>query len=279
MIIDNTKKFLLDNKVDIKKRYGQNFLIDKNILNLIIAQAQLTKEDCVLEIGPGIGSLTEALIMKANKVLCFEIDNEMCQILNKNFGKEKSLKIINEDVLKINVQEAANNFWGEGHQCKVIANLPYYITTPIILKLLLETNINHFIFMIQKEVAQRLTAMPKNKEYGAITVIMNYFTSTRIFHIVGRNCFFPAPKVDSALIEVKRIKNDYKLKNEPNFLKFIYAIFAQKRKTLINNINAQYGLPKNFLQQELEKMGYQENVRAEELTIEEIVHIYKWLLN
>jgi 16S rRNA (adenine1518-N6/adenine1519-N6)-dimethyltransferase len=261
------------NKYDLyaKKGFGQNFLIDENILNKIIKVSGITKEDGVLEIGSGIGALTEYLCLNAKKVLAFEIDKDMINVLNNEL-KSDNLKIVNEDFLKVK-----NNYLDYFEGCKnvlVVSNLPYYITTPIITKLLSDGLIDTMYLMVQKEVGSRLAGKPKTKDYNALSVFMAYKSICKIEFNVPRNCFYPAPNVDSVIISVKSTKHDFKVNDEGHFLSFIQAMFAQRRKTLLNNLSNAYKFSKEEIAKILEEFNYSSQIRSEELSLEEIYKIY-----
>lgn len=277
MIVERTKTILKDKQLYAKKMLGQNFLIDKKVLETIIDNSGVTKDYNVIEIGPGIGSLTEFLALNAGKVLAYEIDNDMIEILKDTLSPYDNVKIKNIDILEADIMKDIEEYFGKTHKVMVIANLPYYITTPIIFKLLETTNIETFIFMVQKEVGKRLTGKPKTKDYNALSVYMQYKTNSKIFANVGKNSFFPEPNVDSVLLKVEVVKNDYNVKNEGKFVKFIRACFAQRRKTLVNNLSDAYNLSKDEIIKTLEKFNYNTSIRAEELSLDDIVFIYKTL--
>ena len=256
-----------------KKHFGQNFLVDKNVLKKIVEISSITKEDTVIEIGPGMGCLTEFLCLNAKKVICYEIDNDMVKILEENLlTKYDNVKVINNDFLKESLE-----YYNNEEQCqnvKVVANLPYYITTPIIFKLLSETKIQQFTFMVQKEVGDRLTGKPSTKDYNALSVAMNFKTNSQLVCKVKPNSFYPAPNVDSALLLVKTKQTDCSANFEANFLKFAQEIFSQRRKTVVNNLNGKYGLNKTELNDLLIKNDININLRAETMTVAEIIDLY-----
>ena len=229
MIADNVIKILNNKKMFAKKKFGQNFLIDKNILNKIVESSNITKEDTVIEIGPGMGCLTEFLAINAKNVIAYEIDPDMVENLGELLVEYSNVEVVLQDFLKAdlskyNTEEKCKNI-------KVVANLPYYITTPIIFKLLSETKIKQFTFMVQKEVAERFTGKPNTKDYNSLSVAMNFKTNSKIIGKVRPNSFYPAPNVDSALLMVEAIKTDYDLNFEANFLKFVQDAFEQQRRT------------------------------------------------
>lgn len=273
MIVDEVYKTLKEKNLYAKKHYGQNFLIDKNVLNNIISLSNVTKDDIVIEIGPGMGCLTEFLCLHARKVICYEIDKDMVELLNDSvLQKYDNVTIINNDFLKEDL-----SIYNNEEKCaniKVVANLPYYITTPIIFKLLSETKIKQFTFMVQKEVGERLTGKPNTKDYNALSVIMQLKTDSKIVAKVSPNSFYPAPNVDSVLLLTKTIKNDLGGDLEAKFIKFVQDIFAQRRKTVINNISNKYNKNKQQLIKIFEENKVDINVRAESLNIEEIKQLF-----
>ena len=211
MIVDRTKQILNTHNAFAKKNFGQNFLINKSILEKIVKEANLNGEDYVIEIGPGLGSLTEFLCLNAKKVLCYEIDDKMVEILADTLKDYDNKKIILGDFLKQNVKKDIDEYFGEGAKVKVIANLPYYITTPIMFKLLEVDNIIEEIFMVQKEMGDRFTGEVNTKDYNALSVFVKYHTETKKAFIVGKNNFFPAPNVDSVILHSFICKKDYGL--------------------------------------------------------------------
>lgn len=270
MICENVKEILNRYQIYAKKMYGQNFLLDKNILEKIIKISNITKEDTIIEIGPGIGCLTEYLAINSKRVVAYEIDKDMVEILKDTLKDYNNIEIRHIDFMKADLSE-----YQDISNVKVVANLPYYITTAIITKLLSETQISNFTFMVQKEVGDRMTGTPNTKDYNALSVMMKYMTNSHLASTVSRNCFYPAPNVESALLVVSRKKSDYTPKNEANYLKFIQNAFLQRRKTLINNLNQAYGINKQELEVVLTKNQLKINCRAEELDDKEIFKIYK----
>lgn len=273
MIADNVIKILNNKKMFAKKKFGQNFLIDKNILNKIVESSNITKEDTVIEIGPGMGCLTEFLAINAKNVIAYEIDPDMVENLGELLVEYSNVEVVLQDFLKAdlskyNTEEKCKNI-------KVVANLPYYITTPIIFKLLSETKIKQFTFMVQKEVAERFTGKPNTKDYNSLSVAMNFKTNSKIIGKVRPNSFYPAPNVDSALLMVEAIKTDYDLNFEANFLKFVQDAFEQRRKTIVNNLNGKYGYNKAELSILLCENDMRADLRAESLSTEELINLYK----
>lgn len=277
MIIHRTKEILKKYNLYPKKKYGQNFLIDENILNKIIDSGLLNKEVGVIEIGPGIGTLTEALSLHAMKVLCYEIDAQMINVLKDALNKYHNITIIHCDFLKVKLQDDIDKYLSDCKEVIVVANLPYYITTPIIFKLMNEEIINKMLIMVQKEMGLRLVGKPNTKDYNALSVLMAYKTKTNIYANVSRNSFFPVPNVDSVLLNIEIVENDYGINNEGYFFEFIQTIFMQRRKTLVNNIIAKYPLSKDDLVAKIRQLGYDVNIRAESLSLLEIIELFKTL--
>lgn len=272
-----TNEILKKYDLRAKKGFGQNFLIDENILNKIIKVSNVNKEDGVIEIGPGIGALTEHLCINAKKVLSYDIDPDMIEILNNELKDYSNLKVINEDFLNVDLGKI--DYFQDCSNVKVISNLPYYITTPIITKLLTEDFVSEMYLMVQKEVGLRLSGKPRTKDYNALSVFMTYKSKCKIEFDVPRNCFLPAPNVDSVIISVKKIKSEIKVNNEAHFLKFIQAIFTQRRKTTVNNICSFYGLSKEDVANILINTGFTSSVRSEELSLEDIYKLYNAIFN
>lgn len=278
MIADEVIKILNSQNLYAKKCFGQNFLIDKNVLNKIINISNVNENDIIIEIGPGLGCLTEYLCLNAKQVICYEIDKDMVSMLEKNLiPNYNNLTINNVDFLKADL-----SYYSNEENCKnvkVVANLPYYITTPIIFKLLSETKISQYTFMVQKEVAERFTGKPNTKDYNSLSVAMEYKTNSKIVYKVSPNSFYPAPKVDSALLLVKVLKNDCDQNFEAEFLKFVQIIFTQRRKTIINNLNDKYGKDKGKLIDLFKANNFNVNARAESLTVNEIMKLFKVVIN
>ena len=274
--VNKTKEILEKYNLRAKKVFGQNFLIDSNIIKKIVSSAGVDKNTGVIEIGPGLGALTEQLCINAKKVLCYDIDEDMINVLNNEL-KFNNLVIKNEDFLKCDYISALEYF-NDCDRVIVVSNLPYYITTPIIFRLLAnDTIIKEMYFMVQKEVALRLTGRPNTKDYNSLSVAISYRCEAELLFNVGRNCFMPAPDVESAIISLKRIKNDYGLKNEAKFFEFIKELFCMRRKTIVNNLGGKFNLTKDRIKEVLFENGLKETVRAEELPLEKIVSLFKML--
>ena len=277
MIVNETRKILNDYNISAKKSYGQNFLINKNILENIVLEANLKNTDNVIEIGPGLGALTEFLCINANKVLCYEIDENMVNILSHTLEKYDNKKIILGDFLKQDVKKDIDAYFGVGAKVKVIANLPYYITTPIMFKLLEINNITNEVFMVQKEMGERFTGSVNSKDYNALSVFVKYYTDTKKAFLVSKNNFFPTPNVDSVVIHSVINKKEYNLKNEKEFLSFIRNAFSQRRKKMINNLANAYDISKEELAKCFNDLEYDVNIRSEALELEDFVKIYKYI--
>jgi len=274
MIVNQTKQILNKYSTFAKKAYGQNFLIKEHVIDEIVKNSGIDKNTFVIEIGPGIGALTEALAINAKKVLCYEIDTQMVEILKDTLSNYDNVMIKNIDFLKVDIDKDIDEIFEKGYEVKVVANLPYYITTPIIFKLLESKKITELMFMVQKEVGARLTGKPQTKDYNALSVLMKYKTESRIVSNVSRKCFFPEPNVDSVLLHIKVVKTDYGLTNEPKFLEFIRKLFDQRRKTIVNNLHSFYKFDKAEIEQKMIELGFDINLRAEALDISQIVSLY-----
>lgn len=275
--IQNINRILKENELFAKKKFGQNFLVDQNILQRIVEVSEINSNVNVIEIGPGLGSLTEYLCQKANKVLCYEIDQDMIDLLEKNLEYD-NYQILHKDILKANVNEDIATYFDD-KPVFLVANLPYYITTPIILKLLEETNrIKKYTMMMQYEVAMRITSKPNVKDYNALSILIAYKAMATKAIDVPRTVFIPAPNVDSAVVVLDLYdKPRVIVKNEDFFLKLIKGAFAQRRKTLINNL-MQMNIPKEKTLLALEKMNLAKAIRSEALSIEEFARLSDILL-
>ncbi|MBC5689924.1 16S rRNA (adenine(1518)-N(6)/adenine(1519)-N(6))-dimethyltransferase RsmA [Mediterraneibacter sp. NSJ-55] len=255
-----------------QKKYGQNFLIDPHVLDKIIRAAKITKDDFVLEIGPGIGTMTQYLACAARKVAAIEIDKALIPILKDTLNGYDNIKIINGDVLKTDIAELAKKE-NAGEPIKVVANLPYYITTPIIMGLF-ENHVplKSLTVMVQKEVAQRMQAGPGTKDYGALSLAVQYYAKPYLAANVPPNCFMPRPKVGSAVIRLERYTEPpVKVKNEKLLFQIIRASFNQRRKTLVNGLKncTELTILREEAEQALLELGIDSNVRGEALTLEQ----------
>lgn len=270
---EEVKRILLENNVSVKKQYGQNFLLDENVLNNIITNAKINKDSFVIEIGPGLGFLTNYLSKNANNVLCYEIDSEMVEVIkSRNY---ENVDIEFKDFLKANINEDIKKYNKNNLEVVVVANLPYYITTPILLKILEETSlVNRMVVMMQKEVALRICGKPSTKDYNSLSVLIQYFTNPKYLFTVKPGSFYPEPGVDSAVIEIKYKDEIDSVATDLNyFLKFNRNIFAQRRKTLMNNLQKAYSYKKEDMLNILENKNISSTIRSEALSVEEIVDL------
>jgi len=267
-----TKQIIEENLFTFKKNFGQNFLIDSNILDNISECADITKEDCVLEIGPGIGSLTQVLAENAREVVAVEIDRTLIPILKQTLTGYDNVEILNQDILKTDI-DAIIAEKNNGKPIKVVANLPYYITTPIIMDLLeKERHIDSITVMVQKEVAERMQAGPKEKEYGALSIAVQYYCDVNLDMIVQPSCFMPRPKVASAVITLKVLPQRKVITKDENlFFHLVKCAFGQRRKTLLNSLNNQgdLNLSKEELTAIITSLGWDERIRGEALRIQD----------
>ena len=270
---EETNFMLKKYELKANKKLGQNFLIDEGIVLDIVQKAEVSKEDLIIEIGPGLGTLTAALAENAKKVIAVELDDNMIPVLNERFALYDNVEIIHNDILKTDINALIK---GEEH-VKIVANLPYYITTPIVMKLLEERlNIESITVMVQKEVGERFCSTPNGKEYGAITVSINYYTEPEIVIDVPKENFMPVPEVDSCVVNLKVRKEHIELKNEKKFFQVIKAAFSQRRKNLGNSLLA-VAKDKEEIKRMLEELGIDINKRAENLSLEDYARISNWL--
>lgn len=259
-----------------QKKFGQNFLIDTHVLDKIISAAHITKEDMVLEIGPGIGTMTQYLAEAAGKVIAVEIDRNLIPILEDTLSEYNNVRVINEDVLKLDLRKLADEENG-GKAIKVVANLPYYITTPIIMGLFENhVPVEGITVMVQKEVADRMQTGPGNKDYGALSLAVQYYAEPYIVANVPPNCFMPRPKVGSAVIRLTRHeKPPVEVKDEKLMFDIIRASFNQRRKTLANGLNNSDKITcsKEIITKAIEKLGKGASVRGEALSLQEFASL------
>ena len=275
-IPQNTIAVLQKYNFNFQKKFGQNFLIDTTVLDRIISSAQITKEDCVLEIGPGIGTMTQYLAESAREVVAVEIDKALIPILEDTLSEYDNVTVINDDILKVDINKIAEEKNG-GKPIKVVANLPYYITTPIIMGLF-ESHVplKSITIMVQKEVADRMQVGPGTKDYGALSLAVQYYAKPEIVANVPPNCFIPRPNVGSAVIRLTRYDDPpVKVKDEAKMFAIIRASFNQRRKTLVNGLGNAAGLniSKEQVQQALETMGLSATVRGETFTLEQFAEL------
>lgn len=275
-IPQNTIEILQKYHFHFQKKFGQNFLIDPTVLNKIIAAAQITKADCVLEIGPGIGTMTQYLAEAAGEVVAVEIDRNLIPVLEDTLSEYENITVINDDILKVDINRLVTEKNG-GRPIKVVANLPYYITTPIIMGLF-ECNVplKSITIMVQKEVAERMQVGPGTKDYGALSLAVQYYAKPEIVANVPPNCFIPRPNVGSAVIRLTRHEEPpVKVQDENKMFALIRASFNQRRKTLLNGLaNAsELQLSKERIAEALEEMQLSPTVRGETLTLEQFARL------
>lgn len=258
---------LKENNFNFKKKFGQNFIIDENLINNIITKSLIDLDTLVIEIGPGAGSLTNKLADNAKNVLCYEIDETLKPILERNI--KSNVKVIYEDFLKADIISDIKAY--DYKKLYVVANLPYYITTPIIMRIIeSKIPVDKIVIMVQKEVGDRFKAEVNSKEYNSLSVFLQYYFDIKKLIDVSRNVFIPKPNVDSIVVEFRRKENTYKVKSESVFFKLVKDCFTQKRKTLKNNLKG-YDLEK--IENVLKQYNLDLSVRAEALSIEQFVEI------
>ena len=275
-IPQNTIAVLQKYNFNFQKKFGQNFLIDTHVLEKIMDSAEITKEDCVLEIGPGIGTMTQYLAERAGRVVVVEIDKNLIPILQDTLSEYDNITIINDDILKVDIPKIVEELNG-GKPIKVVANLPYYITTPIIMGLF-ESHVplQSITIMVQKEVADRMQVGPGTKDYGALSLAVQYYAKPEIVANVPPNCFIPRPNVGSAVIRLTRYaKPPVEVKDERLMFALIRASFNQRRKTLMNGLSnaPELHLSKEKIAATLEKMGQPLTIRGEAFTLEQFAQL------
>ncbi len=272
-------KELSNNKLRAKKKFGQNFLINQDILNGIVSKSLIDKNTLAIEVGPGLGSLTEHLCENAGYVLAYEIDTELLPILDENLSKFSNKTIINKDILDVDIEDDIKKYKGDLENVYMVANLPYYITTPIILGTLEKTKmIRKYTLMVQLEVADRICGKPKTKDYNALSIAIGYRAKAVKVLDVNRKNFMPAPNVDSAVIRLDLYDNPpYTATNEEHFFRFIRECFTQRRKTLVNNLCQANNYNKDKVLEMLKALNIKESVRSEELSIEDFVKMSDYL--
>ncbi len=274
--LQNTRAVLQKHDFHIQKKYGQNFLIDTSVLERIVEKADIGKEDCVLEIGPGIGTLTQYLAENARKVIAVEIDKELIPVLEETLSGYENVIIINKDILKVDMEELAKEY-NAGRPMKVVANLPYYITTPIIMSLFeKKVPLDSITIMVQREVAQRMCVGPGTKDYGALSLAVQYYAKAEIVANVPPNCFIPRPKVGSSVIRLTKYKEPPVEAADAEFMfSLIRAVFNQRRKTLVNSLTGASDLhiKKEDILKVLENMGESSTVRGETFTLQQFADL------
>ena len=275
-IPQNTIAVLQKYHFNFQKKFGQNFLIDTTVLDRIISSAEITKEDCVLEIGPGIGTMTQYLAERAGSVVAVEIDKALLPILEETLQDYDNVTVINDDILKVDINRLVEEKNG-GRPIKVVANLPYYITTPIIMGLFENhVPIKSITVMVQKEVADRMQVGPGTKDYGALSLAVQYYAKPYIVANVPPNCFMPRPKVGSAVIRLERYENPpVTVKDEKLMFRLIRASFNQRRKTLANGLknSPELDYTKEEIEAAIEALGRGASIRGEALTLEEFAKL------
>lgn len=276
----NTIEILKKYNFTFQKKYGQNFLIDTHVLDKIIAAAEITKDDFVLEIGPGIGTMTQYLAQAAGRVAAVEIDKALIPILRDTLAEYDNVMVIHDDVLKLDIAKLVAEENG-GKPVKVVANLPYYITTPIIMGLFEKhVPMASITVMVQKEVADRMQVGPGTKDYGALSLAVQYYAEPYIVANVPPNCFMPRPKVGSAVIRLTSHKKPpVQVENEKLMFRIIRASFNQRRKTLANGLNnaADLDIPKEVIIESIEELGKGASVRGEALSLEEFARLSNYI--
>lgn len=272
----NTIEVLQKYNFTFQKKFGQNFLIDTRVLERIISEAQIGQDDMVLEIGPGIGTMTQYLCESAREVIAVEIDQNLIPILEDTLKEYDNVTVINEDILKLDINKIVEDKNGN-RPIKVVANLPYYITTPIIMGLFEnKVNVDSITIMVQKEVADRMQSGPGSKDYGALSLAVQYYSKPEIVANVPPNCFMPRPNVSSAVIRLKKHEQPFvEVKDEKLMFKIIRASFNQRRKTLTNGIknSPELNFSKEQVAEALGAMGLNENIRGEALTLSQFAKI------
>ena len=280
-IPQNTIEVLQKYHFNFQKKFGQNFLIDTHVLEKIIAAADVTKDDFVLEIGPGIGTMTQYLCEHARAVAAVEIDKNLIPILGDTLGAYDNVEIINQDILKVDIRKLADEKNG-GRPIKVVANLPYYITTPIIMGLFeSHVPIDSITVMVQKEVADRMQVGPGTKDYGALSLAVQYYAAPEIVAIVPPNCFMPRPKVGSAVIRLTRHKElPVQVEDEKLMFRIIRASFNQRRKTLANGLknSGELTLSKEVIKESITELGVPVTIRGEALSLAQFAELSNIIL-
>lgn len=275
-IPSNTIEVLQKHKFTIQKKFGQNFLIDSHVLERITEAAQLNSQDCVIEIGPGLGAMTQYLAKSAGRVIAVEIDRALIPILEETLSGHSNVEILNADIMKVDLRRLIEEKNG-GRPVKVVANLPYYITTPIIMRLLEEKlPLQSITIMVQKEVAQRMQAGPGSKDYGALSLAVQFYAKAQIVANVPPNCFIPRPNVDSSVIRLTLYEEPpVSAQDEKKMFSIIRASFNQRRKMLINSLHnaPELAADKEAVRAALLSMGISEKARGEELTLTQFARL------
>ncbi|WP_186575699.1 16S rRNA (adenine(1518)-N(6)/adenine(1519)-N(6))-dimethyltransferase RsmA [Aquibacillus kalidii] len=274
---NKTKEILKKYGFSFKKSLGQNFLIDVNTLKNIIHHAGIDEKTGAIEIGPGMGALTEQLAIHSNKVVAFEIDQRLVPILKETLGAYQNVDIVNQDILEADIMQVMKDHFSPGQDVKIVANLPYYITTPILMKLLMDKlPVSSITVMIQKEVAERMAAVPNTKSYGSLSIAVQYYTEARVVMTVPKTVFMPQPNVDSSVLHLElREKPPVIIDDEAFFFELVQASFAQRRKTLRNNLVRFFAddIEKEKMEQLMQDINIDGTRRGESLTIEEFASL------
>lgn len=269
----NLKQILTATDFHFNKNLGQNFLTDTNLLDAIVSDSNVTNDDVVVEIGTGAGTLTRSIANKAKKVVSFELDQKLIPVLDLTLKGYDNIDVVFKDVLKMTDEEILELVGGK---FKVVANLPYYVTTPILMRFLESSlPVESLTIMVQKEVAERFIAKPKTKDYGTITLAIEMSGRARITRVVGRNMFFPAPNVDSAVVAIDIEKGKIEKEIYPKVKKLVKSSFAMRRKTLENNLSSAYGISKEEAGKKMQNAGIKAMARGETLSLEDYVNLAK----
>ena len=276
---NTVNRILTSHGFTFSKALGQNFIVDPEVCPAMAEELSADDKTGALEVGPGIGVLTKELCKTCGKVVSIELDKRLFPVLKETLGEFDNLEIVEGDVLKLNLHEIIKEKFGDMNSVKVCANLPYYITSPVIMSLLEQKlPIDEIIVMVQKEAAERLTAEIGSRESGAVTVAVNYYAEAEMLFEVQKDCFYPAPKVDSAVIKLKiRKAPAVKVKNEEHFFKIVKAAFSQRRKTAINCLSNGLGISKAKISETLSAIGKDEKSRAENFTMEDFAQLSELL--
>ncbi len=279
-----TKEILQKHGFTFKKSLGQNFLIDANVIHKVLDKAEINEDTAVIEVGPGIGSLTEQIAKRAGKVVAYEIDQRLIPVLNDTLGPYDNVTIINEDILKADVRGMIGEEMASYKEVVVIANLPYYITTPILMNFLMKNvPIDRYYVMMQKEVGERISAVPGTKAYGSLSIAIDYYTDAKTVQNVPKAVFMPAPNVDSIIVEMKtREEPKVAVEDEEKFFRLTRGAFVQRRKTILNNYLSLFENGKKHkpeINELLDDAGIDPVRRGESLSIEDFAGIYRKLEN
>ncbi|WP_236682146.1 16S rRNA (adenine(1518)-N(6)/adenine(1519)-N(6))-dimethyltransferase RsmA [Spiroplasma eriocheiris] len=268
-------KEMITHNIYAKKRFGQNFLTNKHIINLIIDSVLGDSDQGIIEIGPGMGALTAEIIYKAAKTVAIEIDDNLIDFLINKYQTVKNFKVIHQDILKTNLDQLVAEEFSNLQEVNIISNIPYYITSPIIFKLLKITNpkVKSFVLMMQKEVGERILAQPNTKSYNNLSIVCQFYCDIEKVTLVGKNNFVPVPKVDSIVLKFTFNKKYHDIKNEGSFLEFIRSMFSTKRKTILNNLG-NYLKNKRQAETILTSLKYSHNLRSENLTLNDFYLLY-----